>query len=161
MPKSMTKTRPAAESVAATLDETFTGMTADAIRLWRSWATAVADGDRSPAEPRQMVEVALTLGIRDPGSALAKDAEAIAGVRMYEARRQAGIEADAKRVADLGGRQAIVERQKALEEELRQLRAALAYGGSFAASEWQRAAAKIRRETPRIFDVNYQGEPSR
>lgn len=161
MPKSMTKSSSAAESVAATLDETFTGMTADAVRLWRSWATAVADGNRSPAEPRQMVEVALTLGIRDPGSALAKDAEAIAGVRAYETRRQAAVDADAKRIADLGGRQAIVERQKAIEDELKLLRAALAQGGAFAASEWQRAATKIRRETPRIFDVNYQGEPRR
>lgn len=157
MPKTIVRPAPSAKT-AAPADAQFMGAIDDAVRRWRSWATAMADGKPCPAQPRDLLDVAACLGVRDPATTLARDADAIVAVRALDERRRAAHEADERDLAAAGGTKGIEKRISELNEEIGRLRVIAACPRSWNGVGFRRQAAKIKQAAPRIFADAYRGE---
>lgn len=153
--------RPVASKITtatAPADGPFLGSVDDAVTRWRSWATAMADGKPCPAEPRDLLDVAATLRVRDPAATLAADADAILAVRALDERRRAANEADERDLAEHGGNAGIQRKMEALREEIQRLQVIASCPRSWNGVGYRQQAAKIQKQTPRIYATTYRGE---
>ncbi len=158
MPKTLTKPRAAAGSIAADHSDTLATLTATAVCRWREWATALADGERLTAEPREIMDVANVLAIRDPSATLQADANVLAQVRAGEARISAEREAWKEEVAAHGGAVGIAAKVKELRAEIRRLEAINCPGRAIASGHGAGEIIGTRNRNPRLFSETYMGE---
>jgi hypothetical protein len=158
MPKTLTKPRSMSGSIAADNSDPLADLTATAVSRWREWATAIADGEQLAAEPREIMDVANVLAIRDPSATLHADANVLAQVRASEARVAAERKAWQAEVAAYGGAAGIQSKIKELRDEIRKLEAINGPGRAMASGYTAGEIVGTRNRNPRLFNKTYQGE---
>lgn len=139
-------------------DAPFLGAAGDAVARWRAWATAMADGQPCPAEPRILLDVAAVLGVREPAATLAKDADTIVAIRALGERRRAAHELDERELAEVGGTKGIEKRIEKLNEEIGRLRMIAACPRAWTASSYLQQIIRMKKDCGRLFADTYTGE---
>ncbi len=147
------------------LTQGFRARRAELLTKWREWATAVADGGKTPSAT-ELAQVALELAIHKPTAAFEADVNAIVSYRKSKAR------ADRKRAAYKealmpwnGSELAVREEIKRLKARVEELEGLIGPYTLYGIDAW---ANRIRVQNPRAlgdFDkvlegINRQMEPA-
>jgi hypothetical protein len=156
----MTKTKKPAPTIAQSIDDSLSLARSEAVARWRSWAEQLAAGEAAPS-PRDILDTASILGVRDPGAALKADAQAIAEVEALEARIAADKQRATEFVAQYGGREKMLASLREAEARVAELQAAIRRSASESAMTWGPAISRVRANHPRVFAARYQGEAGR
>lgn len=121
-------------------------------RTWREMARKLAVDDVSP-RPRDVLEVAAALDIRDPGDQLERDAQAFRTMRQYEAAVELCKDDLAKKLEPFGtmeNARMMAEQAQAEADRIKAVVADLDYGCSL--SYWTVQQHHLRRENPHLFN---------
>lgn len=154
-----TKPAPAGSATAA-----LAGLAATipaAVAKWRAWTFEMAGGAPCPVEARELLDVAQTLGIREPGPALDHDAQVVADVKIREARAKAIREQCDAEIQKHGGVEGIRDKLVLLQRQIEELKAVASCGAAWNAVELDRGTRSLRKQNARIYSDTYSGEAVR